>query len=39
MTRSQGFYEPGADIDATLTAETAGRALADAGIAARPTST
>lgn len=34
VTRSQGFYPPGADIDATLTAQTAGRALADAGVAA-----
>src|SRR3954452_18313231 len=34
VTRSQGFYPPGADIDATLTAATTGRALADAGVAA-----
>ena len=39
VTRSQGFYRPGADIDATLTAETAGRALADAGVAASDDST
>ena len=32
-TRSQGFYEPGADIDATLTAETTSLALAAAGVA------
>lgn len=32
-TRSQGYYEPGADIDATLTAETTALALAAAGVA------
>jgi acetyl-CoA acetyltransferase len=33
VTRSQGFYPPGADIDATLTAQTVGPALAQAGVA------
>jgi acetyl-CoA acetyltransferase len=32
VTRSQGFYEPGVDIDATLTAETTREALRQAGI-------
>ena len=32
VTRSQGFYPAGADIDATLTAETTSLALAEAGV-------
>jgi acetyl-CoA acetyltransferase len=34
VTRSQGFYEPGVDIDATLTGETTALALEQAGVAA-----